>query len=262
MARPALEVADIFRNHGPAWRYANRGHVSVPQLKAMSAIEDCRTAVLGGHVTRCENAICGHDRRQTLISADNRATWSAAAVKRRLPARGRSRVPAAPPSQASRAKTVASNYQLASKGLSASIRFTTPASAKSKSSAVAIPRSADITDERHWDPLTVHHGHWRRDGLRPTIARSTRRAVSGRKRERCSRLQLFQAPDMCAAADAHHHVLRDALLHLLSDLAGSRSRALVGAERRQADGAAERSADARSALAACRLKARPSAKTV
>jgi hypothetical protein len=74
MARPALAVADIFRNHGPAWRYANRGHVSVPQLKAMSAIEDCRMAVLGGHVTRCENAICGHDRRQTLLSADNRAT--------------------------------------------------------------------------------------------------------------------------------------------------------------------------------------------
>jgi hypothetical protein len=48
--RPALEVADIFRDHGPAWREANRGHVSVPQLKVMSAIEHCRTAVLGGHV--------------------------------------------------------------------------------------------------------------------------------------------------------------------------------------------------------------------
>ena len=59
MARPALEVADIFRDHGPAWRDANRGHVSVQQLKVMSAIEDCRTAVLGGHVARCENAICG-----------------------------------------------------------------------------------------------------------------------------------------------------------------------------------------------------------
>ncbi len=59
MARPTLEVADIFRDHGPAWRDANRGQVSVPQLKVMSAIEDCRTAVLGGHVARCENAICG-----------------------------------------------------------------------------------------------------------------------------------------------------------------------------------------------------------
>ena len=59
MARPALEVADIFRGHGPAWRDANRGHVSTPQLKVMSAIEDCRTAVLDGHVARCENALCG-----------------------------------------------------------------------------------------------------------------------------------------------------------------------------------------------------------
>ena len=59
MPRPALEVADIFRDHGRAWREANRGHVSLGQLKAMSAIEDCRTAVLGGHVARCENAACG-----------------------------------------------------------------------------------------------------------------------------------------------------------------------------------------------------------
>jgi hypothetical protein len=55
MSRPALEVADIFRCHGPAWRQANAGHVSLGQLKVMSAIENCRTAALGGHVTRCEN---------------------------------------------------------------------------------------------------------------------------------------------------------------------------------------------------------------
>src|SRR6201993_4669357 len=55
MARPALEVADIFRSHGPAWRKANAGHVSLDQLKVMSAIERCRTAALGGHVTRCED---------------------------------------------------------------------------------------------------------------------------------------------------------------------------------------------------------------
>src|SRR2546428_14077936 len=60
MARPALEVADILRDHGPAWREANRGHVSLDQLKVMSAIERCRTAALGGHVARCENAACGH----------------------------------------------------------------------------------------------------------------------------------------------------------------------------------------------------------
>ena len=60
MLRPALEVADIFRDHGAAWRDANRGHVSLGQLKVMSAIERCRTAALGGHVARCENDACGH----------------------------------------------------------------------------------------------------------------------------------------------------------------------------------------------------------
>ena len=60
MSRPKLEVADIFRDHGPAWREANRGHMSLGQLKAMGAIENCRTAALGGHVARCENDACGH----------------------------------------------------------------------------------------------------------------------------------------------------------------------------------------------------------
>jgi Putative transposase/Transposase zinc-binding domain len=60
VSRAALEVADIFRDHGPAWRDANRGHVSLPQLKVMNAIERCRTAALGGHVARCENDACGH----------------------------------------------------------------------------------------------------------------------------------------------------------------------------------------------------------
>jgi len=55
MSRPALEVADVFRDHGPAWRQANAGHVSLDQLKVMSAIERCRTAALGGHVERCED---------------------------------------------------------------------------------------------------------------------------------------------------------------------------------------------------------------
>jgi hypothetical protein len=55
VARPALEVADVFRDHGAAWRHANRGHVSLLQLKVMSAIENCRTAALGGHVARCED---------------------------------------------------------------------------------------------------------------------------------------------------------------------------------------------------------------
>jgi hypothetical protein len=60
MAQPALRVADVFRDHGPAWRDANRGHVSLSQLKVMSAIESCRTAALGGHIARCENDVCGH----------------------------------------------------------------------------------------------------------------------------------------------------------------------------------------------------------
>jgi hypothetical protein len=60
VVRPALEVADIFRDHGPAWRDANRGHVSLDQMKVMTAIERCRTAALGGHVARCENDACGH----------------------------------------------------------------------------------------------------------------------------------------------------------------------------------------------------------
>jgi Putative transposase/Transposase zinc-binding domain len=48
-----LEVADIFRSRGPAWRQAHAGHVSLDQMKVMSAIERCRTAALGGHVARC-----------------------------------------------------------------------------------------------------------------------------------------------------------------------------------------------------------------
>jgi hypothetical protein len=58
--RPALEVADILRAHGPAWREAERGHLSLAQLKVMSAITQCRTAALGGHVLRCDG--CGLDQ--------------------------------------------------------------------------------------------------------------------------------------------------------------------------------------------------------
>jgi Putative transposase/Transposase zinc-binding domain len=58
--RTELEVADIFHRHGAAWRRANAGHLSLGQLKVMSAIENCRSAALGGHVERCED--CGHHR--------------------------------------------------------------------------------------------------------------------------------------------------------------------------------------------------------
>ena len=60
MRRPQLEVADIFHRHGGSWRQANAGRVSLGQLKVMSAIEQCRSAALGGHVERCED--CGHSR--------------------------------------------------------------------------------------------------------------------------------------------------------------------------------------------------------
>jgi hypothetical protein len=58
--RPKLEVADVFHRHGADWRRANAGHVSLAQLQVMSAIEQCRSAALGGHVERCED--CGHSR--------------------------------------------------------------------------------------------------------------------------------------------------------------------------------------------------------
>ena len=60
MARSGLEVADILRDHGPAWREANRGRISLEQLKVMTAIERCRTAALGGPVARCENQGCAY----------------------------------------------------------------------------------------------------------------------------------------------------------------------------------------------------------
>jgi len=53
MARPALEVADIFRDHGPLWRQTQAGHISLDQLKVMSAIERCRSAELGAHQLYC-----------------------------------------------------------------------------------------------------------------------------------------------------------------------------------------------------------------
>jgi len=53
--RPDLEVAEIFRTAGPAWRSDERGHLSLAQLKVMSAVEQCRSAALGGHVLLCES---------------------------------------------------------------------------------------------------------------------------------------------------------------------------------------------------------------
>ena len=58
MEQPAVEVADIFRAHGPTWRHAQHTHLSLGQLKVMSAIEQCRSAALGGHVLSCTE--CAH----------------------------------------------------------------------------------------------------------------------------------------------------------------------------------------------------------
>lgn len=51
--RTSLEVADIFRAASPAYRVAHAGHLNLQQLKVMSAIVQCRTAALGGHVEAC-----------------------------------------------------------------------------------------------------------------------------------------------------------------------------------------------------------------
>ncbi|MGH1412930.1 MAG: IS91 family transposase [Pelagimonas sp.] len=58
MPRSKLEVADIFRAHGAAYRREHAGHLNLPQLKVMSSIETCRTAALGGHVSACTK--CSH----------------------------------------------------------------------------------------------------------------------------------------------------------------------------------------------------------
>ena len=60
MRRSRLELADVLHRHGADWRRANAGHVSLGQLQVMSAVEQCRSAALGGHVERCED--CGHSR--------------------------------------------------------------------------------------------------------------------------------------------------------------------------------------------------------
>jgi hypothetical protein len=58
--RPKLEVADVFRRYGVAYRDKHGASMSTTQRRVMSAIEVCRTAVLGGHLERCDQ--CGHER--------------------------------------------------------------------------------------------------------------------------------------------------------------------------------------------------------
>jgi len=60
VVREGLEVADVFRRFGPAFRDHNGTSLSTARWRAMIAIESCRTAALGGHVERCGD--CGHQR--------------------------------------------------------------------------------------------------------------------------------------------------------------------------------------------------------
>ena len=60
MVREGLEVADVFRRFGPAFRDWHVASLSAARRRAMRAIESCRTAALGGHVERCGD--CGHQR--------------------------------------------------------------------------------------------------------------------------------------------------------------------------------------------------------
>src|ERR1700760_2853005 len=60
MQAGSLQVADVFRRHGEDYRQQHRASLSTAQRRAMTAIELCRTAALGGHVERCDN--CGHQR--------------------------------------------------------------------------------------------------------------------------------------------------------------------------------------------------------
>ena len=94
MPGPSPEVADIFRDHGAAWRAANAGHISLTQFKVMNAIERCRTAALGGHVARC--ADCAHEhiaynscrnRHCPKCQAGAARTWLAAREAELLPVR-------------------------------------------------------------------------------------------------------------------------------------------------------------------------------
>src|SRR5690349_12437769 len=58
--RGSLELADVLRRHGAAYREAHAGHLSRSQRRVMGAIEACRSAALGGHVEQCGS--CGRLR--------------------------------------------------------------------------------------------------------------------------------------------------------------------------------------------------------
>src|SRR6516165_10024842 len=68
MDRPKLEVADVFRHYGEAYRQEHGASLSTAQRRVMTAIEVCRTAVLGGHLEQCDH--CGHQRNAYNSCAD------------------------------------------------------------------------------------------------------------------------------------------------------------------------------------------------
>ena len=70
MSRPQLEVADIVCQHGAAFLERYGATLSSEQHRALRAIELCRTAALGGHITRCDH--CGHEE-QSYNSCRNRS---------------------------------------------------------------------------------------------------------------------------------------------------------------------------------------------
>src|SRR5277367_4394435 len=89
---PALEVADIFRRHGEAFRQAHAGHLGRTERRVMGAIAACRTAVLGGHVERCTD--CGliriaynscRDRHCPKCQGPARSAWLAERLAELLP---------------------------------------------------------------------------------------------------------------------------------------------------------------------------------
>jgi hypothetical protein len=107
MPSQSLEVADIFRAHGAAWRAANAPshhlqandcqamrHISLNQFKVISAIERCRTAALGGHVARCADCAQEHiaynscrNRHCSKCQAGAAKAWLAAREAELLPVR-------------------------------------------------------------------------------------------------------------------------------------------------------------------------------
>ena len=82
MDRPRLELGDVFRRYGDAYRQKHAGSLSRDQLRVMTAIERCRTAALGGHLEQCDQChfqriaynSCG-DRHCPKCQSLARAQW-------------------------------------------------------------------------------------------------------------------------------------------------------------------------------------------